>query len=301
MTVPNLFIVGAPKCATTALTSYLVAHEQVANLPKEVHFFGSDLDYRMPGGRWNESRYLKRAEELAEAHKIVLDASVFYLSSQRAAAEIRAFNPDAKIIIMLRKPADMIRSLHQQMLKSRDENITDFEEALAAESDRQEGRRIPAGAIGVNGLFYRRVGSYADQVQRYIDTFGPEQVLVILYDDFRADTRGTYERACRFIGIEPDPQVNLDPVNEAAVVRSPLLVELQRRVIYRYNLYAVAKKVLPAGLRSSIWKIWQNRLYQKGRAEAPDARVMAELTAEFVPDVTRLEALIGRDLSSWKV
>ncbi|MFC3098020.1 sulfotransferase family protein [Alteraurantiacibacter palmitatis] len=301
MTVPNLFIVGAPKCATTALTTYLVAHPDIRSMPKELHFFGSDLDYRLPGGRWDKARYEGWAANLAKTHRIVLDASVFYLSSEKAAAEIHAYNPDAKIIIMLRKPADMIRSLHQQMLKSRDEDIADFEQALAAEPDRIAGRRIPAGAIGVDGLFYRRVGSYAEQVQRYVDAFGPDQVLVILYDDLRADTRGTYERACRFIGVEPDPEVNLDPVNEAAVVRSPLLVEFQRRVVYRFNLYRLAKRYLPSGLRSALWKRWQGQLYAKGRAEAPDARIMAQLTAEFVPDVTRLEGIIGRDLSSWKV
>lgn len=301
MTYPNLFIVGAPKCATTALARYLGNHPAVGAMPKEVHCFGSDLDIRKPGGLMSLDEYQRRAAELGKSRDVVIDASVFYLSSEKAAAEIHAFNPEARIIIMLRKPADMIRSLHQQELQNRDEALTSLGDALDAEYDRRQGRNIPSTAINICGLFYRHIASYADQVQRFQDRFPKSQIKVILYDDLRADTRAVYQEACRFVGIEPDPHVNLDPVNTAASVRFAPLVELQRRVLYRFEIYRKAGKILPKAIRAPLWKAWQGLLYREGKVELGDPAILPMLTAEFAGDVARLEKLIDRDLSAWKV
>jgi hypothetical protein len=300
MTVPNLFIVGAPKCATTALARYLGAHPDIGAMPKEVHHFGSDLDYRVPGGRVGRAVYLERAQRLARDHRIVVDASVLYLYSRLAAQEIFAFNPNARIIIMLRKPAEMIGSLHQQLIKSRDEVLTDLAEALAAEPRRLMGEGIPPGAIVVDALHYRGVASYADQVRRYLDLFPADHVKVILYDDVQDNMRAVYEDTCAFCGLDPDPTVDLSPVNEAAEVRAPMLVELQRRYLYRYDVYRRLKAILPKAIRAPIWDFWQKILYRKGRKWAVDPALLDNLTVEFSGEVARLEDLIDRDLTSWK-
>ena len=145
---PNFFIVGAPKCGTSALYEYLGAHPEIFMSPyKEPHFFGSDLQQRW---RPTKSQYFSCFAK-ARDEKRVGEASVHYLYSKCAAAEIKEFCPEARIIIMLRDPVEMLYSLHSQSIFSGNEVINDFEEALEAEADRKLGRRIPRGIkLGVS-------------------------------------------------------------------------------------------------------------------------------------------------------
>ena len=131
MRKPDFFIVGAPKCGTTAMYQWLDAHPEVFVPVKEIHYFGADLDHRRP--EVSAERYNGLFEPASTAHKAVGDVGVWYLMSETAAQEIHAYNPDARIIIMLRRPAQMLYSLHSQLLYSGEEDIADFGEALAAE------------------------------------------------------------------------------------------------------------------------------------------------------------------------
>ena len=128
---PNFFIVGAPKCGTTALHAYLDAHPEIfMSHYKEPRFFGSDLRQRR---RPTKSQYFSCFAR-ARNEKRVGEASVLYLYSKCAAAEIKEFCPEARIIIMLRDPVEMLHSKHSQSIFSGNEVINDFEEALEAEA-----------------------------------------------------------------------------------------------------------------------------------------------------------------------
>src|SRR5580692_5743985 len=107
---PNFFIVGAPKCGTTALNHYLSAHPEIFMAKKEMHHFGADLKFGSQFFRRDRDEYLA---EFAEGHgrKGVGETSVWYLFSREAAAELKAFNPEARVIIMLREPVEMVQSL----------------------------------------------------------------------------------------------------------------------------------------------------------------------------------------------
>ena len=129
MRTPDFFIVGAPKCGTTAMYEWLQAHPDVFVPVKEIHYFGRDLAHRRP--EVSAARYAELYEGVGE--RIAGDVAVWYLLSESAAEEIHALNPDARIIIMLRRPAEMLHSLHSQLVYSGDEDIEDFEEALAAD------------------------------------------------------------------------------------------------------------------------------------------------------------------------
>src|SRR5262245_23487023 len=165
MRKPDFFIVGAPKCGTTAMNDYLQVHPEIfIPAKKEIHFFGADLQF-LKGGRVTEQEYLTYFFP-AQGEKRVGEASVWYLYSQHAAAEIQAFSPTARIIIMLRNPVDMMYSLHSQRLYNDNENLVNFAEALAAEGDRQQGKRLYPKASDVMGSLYRTAATYTPQVQR---------------------------------------------------------------------------------------------------------------------------------------
>ena len=117
---PNLFIVGQPKSGTTALHQFLGQHPEIfMSSIKEPHFFCSDfhLESDRAYGKQrffdfrNESAYLQIFAK-AEGAEIAGESSTNYLYSQVAAEKIYNFNPDAKIIIILREPAKFLYSLH---------------------------------------------------------------------------------------------------------------------------------------------------------------------------------------------
>jgi hypothetical protein len=293
---PDFFIVGAPKCGTTALIAYLKQHPEVfVPARKELDFFGSDLVFK--NYRLSEEEYLSWFAG-AKMQKRAGEGSVWYLRSTRAAAEIKAFAPTARIIIMLRNPVDMMHALHSQRVYNGNEDIADFAAALEAEEDRRQGLRLPRRATDVFGCFYRDTAKYTDQIERYFAVFGRDRVRTILYDDFARDTAGVYRDTCRFLEIDEGFQPELLIVNARKRVRSHLLREFLRRP------HPVATPLLRAvGLRpdrNGGYKGWLRRLNSTSRSLHPlDPAVRKTYQKEFEPEVLRLSKLLGRDLNQW--
>jgi len=293
---PNFFIVGAPKCGTTALYHYLKQHPEIY-LPgeKELHFFGSDLDLRV--NRPNRSQYLSLFAD-AKDEKRVGEASVWYLYSKNAAAEIKEFNPSAAIIIMLRNPVDMLYSLHSQFLYNGNENISDFRSALDAENDRKRGLRIPGSVIHVAGLFYRETVKYAEQVERYFRIFGKENVHVIIYDDFARDTAAAYRNTCDFLGVANDFTPHMRVINPNKKVRSTVL----RRFLTRPPSWSrkVGSLLIPRRhVRDSLKKTLSQFNTQYTSRAPMEAELRRILAREFIPEMEKLSMLLDKDLSRW--
>ena len=289
---PGFFIVGAAKCATTSMYRYLRAHPQIFMPDRvEMSYFGSDLlvPNRIPGLDAYRAHFVG-----AGADQVVGEKSVNYLFSERAAVELRDFNPAAKAIIMLRNPADMVFSLHKQFLYSANEDIVDLNQALEAEVDRSEGRRIPAGAHNPSLLRYRAVATFTPQVRRYLDEFGPDRVHVVLFDDLIVDPDGVYRCVLEFLSVDPDHEVDFAVHNPAKRVPN---IGVRKLMKTHQGLSRVLHRVLPQsvldGARDGLAKLQQ----QPAKELDPDTR--ARLVSEFEPDISSLADLLGRDLSAW--
>src|SRR5688572_26342484 len=140
-THPNFFIVGAPRCGTTALYQYLRQHDRIF-MPtvKECHFMADDFaDFRRAH---DLDEYLGLFEGATPRHVAVGEASVFYLMSDIAIPNIEAFNPNARHVVMLRNPVELVQSLHEQLLGTLHEDEPDFETAWRLQETRRAGRRI---------------------------------------------------------------------------------------------------------------------------------------------------------------
>jgi hypothetical protein len=293
---PDFFIVGAPKCGTTAMYEYLRQHPQIfMPFHKEPLFFGSDLTSRY--GRMELTDYLGLFE-MARPDQRVGEASAWYLYSKEAAREICDFNPDASIIIMLRNPVDMMYAQHSQLLYNQQEDIAAFDQALAAEPDRHRGLRLPPGPIRPENVYYREAASFPDQVQRYLDVFGADRVHVVIFDDLRDATLSTYQSVLRFLRVSDDFSPRFQVVNDNKRVRNPLV----QRAIYRPP-GAVARLIPHLRRYRTVHRLRDAllRLNSRARRRAPmDPSLRASLERDFAGQIERLEALIGRDLSAWK-
>ena len=221
---PDFFIVGAPKCGTTTMYDYLKGHPQVfMSEPKEPDYFGADCFQLTP----DEASYLALFAG-AGPDLMAGEASALYLYSEQAAERIKAFRPDARIVIMLRQPADFLYSLHGQLSYDMHcEDLRDFRAALDAEPDRRRGRRLSSDlAWEPRLLFYRECATFSTQVRRYLDAFGRDRVHFILFDDFTRDPQAEFSRLCRFLEIRDDVSIQPRRSNAARHWRSKRLAHL---------------------------------------------------------------------------
>ena len=105
---------------------------------------------------------------------------------------------------MLREPVEMMYSFHSQHLfNGSSETVQDFETAMNLESERKQGREIPARCVEPQILFYREFARYVDQVERYLNVFGKENVHIILFKDFTQNTAAVFRETLAFIESRP--------------------------------------------------------------------------------------------------
>lgn len=295
MRKPDFFIVGAPKCGTTAMYDYLGQHPEIfVPEEKEVLYFGADLI--LPGAQRDEQEYLAHFADVRD-EKRVGHSFGWYLFSRRAAEEIKEFNPAVNIIIMLRNPVDMIYSLHSQRLYSGTEDIEDFREAIEAEQERQRGLRMPNYTWITRGLFYLEVARYAEQVKRYVDVFGWEKITLAIFDDFISNTRETYKGVCESLGVDARFEPVMNVLNPNKRARSRVTQDLLDRQAPK--LVRNLGRFIPKRARRGLYKTLKNLNAAKEPRPPMDPELKRSLQARFLPDVERLSKLLDRDLTHW--
>lgn len=293
---PNFFIVGAPKCGTTAMNEYLKSHPDIFMAEKkEMHFFGEDLEKRF---RITEKDYLDEFRN-ATGKKIIGEASVWYLFSKTAAEEIKRYSPGAKILIMLRNPVELLYSLHSQHLYDGNENIEDFATAIRFDKDRAIGLKDPGSVDFLKLPPYIDSVLFANQVKRYFDVFGKENVYVVLYDDLASDTTAVVTNVIEFLGLPVDIDIDPRVINANKQIRNFKLHRLLKKP--PGFLRKIVRLLLPSKqLRHKIMsRAFKNNIVIEKR-EPMDENLRNELKMLLADDIDRLSVVINRDLSKWK-
>lgn len=291
---PDFFLVGAPKSGTTAMHEYLSAHPDVF-VPerKEPHHFGQDI--RSPRFLNDRREYLALFDK-ARNEKAVGEASVWYMASTKAAGEIAAFEPNARILVMLRNPVELVRSLHNHNVANGIEDITDLAVALDAGTARFEERVVGRPAIA-QFLDYIPIGHFADQIARFQAAFPPEQIHVVIYEEFARDPGAAYESVLRFLGVDPTFRPTFERVNAARRSRSAMLARWLHAP--PPGLQRVMRTIVPGAVRRRLWHRGVKRALTRANSQAAVALPMSEavrrrLHAEYADDVRRTATLIGR-------
>jgi hypothetical protein len=197
---PNFFIIGAPKCGTTAMCRYLSQHPDIF-IPsiKEPHFFyESSFTNKLTKSLKD---YMALFESANDSHLAVGEGTTEYLYSKAAIKNIYDFDNNAKIIVMLRNPLQMSVSLHQQWLHSLFEDEKDFKKAWELRMKRRNGLEVPKLSRVPEWLDYGWMASYSIHLKNVYEVFPKENVKVIIFDDFTKDTEAVFFDVLDFLGF----------------------------------------------------------------------------------------------------
>ena len=310
MTTPNFFVIGAQKAGTTSLYHYLDQHPDVYMSPaKEPLFFNYDID---PSGKAlnrkfgraglaRKPRFATMEEYLAlfdgvRDEKAIGEASTLYIYAPGTAERIKHYAPDAKIVAILRNPADRAYSAFLYALRIGVEPVADFAQVL-----RDEERRIRDDWHYV--YRYRDRGFYYPQIEPYHRMFGPEKVGVWLYEDLKEDPQGVSQSLFRFLEVDDTFVPDTSSRHNAASVPKN---GTARAVIRGMNAaFPLAKKVIPSAavrVRDSwdykVRRIVNRRLLTQDLPPL-DPELREDLIDGYREDILRLQELTGRDLSVW--
>jgi len=219
-----------------------------------------------------------------DGERAVGEASVCYLWSKTAPANIARLCPDARILMVLRDPVSRVFSGHLHTLTSANDHWSFREQVDAAlgSRDTRIGELYP----------FLEFGLYYEQVRRYLELFPRERVGIFFYDDYVRDAAAFLREVFRFLEVDADfvPDFALR-YTEPRVPRS----HGAHRLMKRMGVWELARALAPRGIRPALKRL----AFRPRRALRIDPVDRARLIAYYREDVEKLAALVQRDLSAW--
>jgi len=302
---PDFFLVGAPRCGTTALSRYLTRNPQICfSRPKEPHYFATTG--HIPGADEIKRDYLERYfGHCTQAQRVLGEGSVSYLYAPVSIERILHFNPQARFIVLLRNPLNMLPSYHQRMQFLLQEDEPDFAVAWGLEAARKRGEHIPKRCLEPRLLHYSEVAKYGVQIERLFELAGRAQTHVIIFDDFVSDALGVYQGVLAFLGVDYDGQTKFERRFESQMYRYQWL----QKVLYKpavsegkfvEGLQRRARKYNADGSKKDSWLKRLSRLNKIRKPPDPLTAEMEEILREALrSDIRHLSRLLDRDLGHW--
>jgi hypothetical protein len=298
-TLPNLFIVGAAKCATTTMYEMLVNTPGVAmSRRKEPQHFSDDFrslpnfprTQNIIRKAYNRHWITDRREYLRNFPRTdarwLGEASTTYLQSRTAAANIHAFNPDARIVISLRNPISRAASDYA-MRRFLAQTSHSFSEAIRADHQRALRNEL--------SIFepYVQSSLYAAQVERYLSHFPREQVLIEVIDRPGIGFSQVPDDLSAFLGLPVSRRAGngTGKANVRRAVRFPRL----NHFLHRHEFAGPISRALPPALKDRLRDLY----FGDRETLTVPAEDEAFLRDVFAPDIERLSKLLGQDLSFW--
>lgn len=301
---PNAFLIGAPKCGTTAIASYLSDHPNVfLPYPKEPSFWSFDLKR---GGTVfkldSVEDYLRIYEPALEStHSVLLDASTSYLQSSDAVEAILKFSPKAKFIVMLRNPVDVAYAFHMEQLFNTFENEASFEKAWDLQPMRSSGQMIPASCIEPKNLQYRQVASLGSHLARLKEIVVNDQLHIIFHEDFARDPRATYVSLISFLGLKDDGRKVFEVKGSAHYNKYPRLAAFYQNPSGPVRFVVLGmKKLLRVYAYKNILQWIKGMLINQAPRPKLSILFRSKLAAEFESEILKIESITGRDLTDWR-
>lgn len=278
----DFLCIGAPRCGTTWLAACLTEHPSIF-IPhnKEIHFFNTprfrETEYKYPLGIARYRNYFIKAS----AEQLLGEVSPHYYCDVNAARRIQQAFPNAKLIVILRYPVDMLFSWYLKRRKQ-ERCARTFEAELSRRPD------------------IVRLGLYYENLVHYFDRFSTEQIHVILYEELFQNEIETLDQILRFLGLTGKEAASLvrGPVN--AYSHDP--PKWQRTLFHICFQFLLLPPMHP--VKRFLHRVRLNKADYSVRNAARKPQLSKEaqtaLDQFFLPDIGRLESLLGRSLDGWR-
>jgi hypothetical protein len=291
----NLFLVGAAKSGTTSIAKYLEKEIQV-NVPlwKEPFFFVKDY------GEENFDKY-HDLYDFNHNYKYYLDASTGYLFDPIACEKIREYNPNAKVVIILRNPIDFMLSYWEYMC-SHGKEKSSFIEAISERElvFRKTDEFKTKCKIWPPSYWYKERAMYYGQVKQYLSCFDHENIKILIFEDLIKNKSSLIE-LFDFLKIESSQNYEIPRSNKSG--KEVLFVKWIRFSPSLSLIKSVTKKILGRNIsltiRSLLFKVGATQKgYEKEVLKQSDREFLKSILTE---DVRQLKKLLpDLDFSSWK-
>jgi len=299
MSLPNFFIIGAAKSGTSSLYMYLKQHPEIYMSPvKEPHFFSFDAQSKLtkgpgdpiPNAITDFEQYRSLFDGVCD-EKAIGEASTSYLYRPEAAHRIHDVLPGAKLIAILRNPAERAFSAYMHVVRDGRETAGSFSEALKLEDARKKDNWDPI-------WHFTSVGRYYEQLARYYQRFSRDQIKIFLYQELLNRQQALLEESFRFLGVNPNftPDSSVK-FNISGEQKSQVLYKLFKSIFNHPNpVRWISRYIIPERWR---WKVtnWVRERNLKDNQIPPEKK--SELITFYRPEILRLEQLIEKDLSHW--
>ncbi len=228
------------------------------------------------------------------------EASAFYLWSPTAAERIAELQPQARIIAILREPASFLRSLHLLFLRWGVETENDLRKAISLDPSRRDGRNLPARSHRPQLLQYADHVRYVEQLRRFHARLASEQILVLIYEDFRRDNDATVKRVLRFLDVDEQSPIepldtNVTTLTQRSHRARHVLMSLRGRSRVARSTRRTIRRLTTQRVRRGALGAFQRHVVS-APAPPPDEAAMSELRQRFKPEVVTLSEYLGRDL-----
>lgn len=279
---PNLFIVGAPKAGTHSLYELLKQHPSVYMSPrKEPYFFCRDIiadDDEFCNPIRDEKEYLKLFED-SKDEEILGEATVSYLADPNAAKRIKEKIPHAKILIILRNPADRAFSQYLGLLNH------GFVKSPFSKAIEEDLERIKKNQVSWNILFG---GFYFEQISRYMKIFNDQQLKIIILDDFKKEPKKIMDEITKFLSIKKFDFV-MGQFGEYKPPRRKIITS----IIGNKIITNVGKQIFSKKIRKSIF---QNLALKDKEKPIMSIKDREKVNKIYKEDIEKTENLLSRKL-----
>ncbi len=301
VTLPDIYLIGAPKAGTTSLTRWLETHPDIYFCrPKEPFYWSTDYprmrEHRGFATRAAYESLYASSEAARAAHRA--DGSTTYLYSETAVPAIIREVPDARFIVALRNPVDLLASWHRTQLLALNENETVFASAWR----RSLAGEIPAtDALDHKRVDYQMMGRLGQAVQRLLSTVSRERVQFVVFEDLATRPAHVWQSLTAFLGVPVDPVPSFDAHNPSTkMYRSQVLHRLKHRP--PRVLAGTMRKMRQRSYRTPnpAWRKVRRVMWRSEAKPDLDESLRREITDYFGEDMQLLSDLIGQDLSSWQ-
>ncbi len=272
----DFILIGAQKSGTTSLAAQLAAHPQVCfSKVKEPGYFNKTKNWQAGIAEYHKLYSPQPGQICGEASTMYTFLPEWPETNRR----LFAYNPNLKLIYMMRQPVDRIISHYTHNL------VRNLE------------KNSPENAVFSDPRYVNR-SRYAVQVRPYFELFAPEQILLLIFEEYIVDQMGTLQRVADFLDIDSARFVNLNAAPRHKTVGESYLKSPTVEKAVGSDAFQLLRRIVPASIRQPIrYRFFSNRLASK-----PDfpSQLRETIWRLLIDDVRAVEDILGHDIGQWR-